>query len=149
MCGVDLDKLDQRMADGTGNFSLSQCDVVPLAIVPMAHSNAELLMEQYEKCIERRGHPERMITDGGSDILKSARLLAASQAAAGVAQTKHTYDISHRIARIVEHELNASAAWKYLEERVTRARIYCKYRARHFNPKVAIHEANLPPSFDW
>ncbi len=44
ICGVDLDKLDQRVADGTGNFSLSQRDVVPLAIVPMAHSNAGILL---------------------------------------------------------------------------------------------------------
>lgn len=139
ICGVDLDKLDQRIADGTGNFSLSQRDVVPLAIVPMAHSNAGILLEHYKKCIAKRGHPERMITDGGSDIIKSASLLGACQKADGLPPTKHTYDISHRIARIVEHELDASPEWKGLEAMVSRARAYCKYRARHLSPPTLSH----------
>lgn len=139
ICGVDLDELDQRIADGTGNFSLSQRDVVPLAIVPMAHSNAQILLEQYKKCIGQRGHPERMITDGGSDIIKSARLLGDYQKADGLPPTKHTYDISHQIARIVEHELDASPEWKSLEAMVSKARVYCKYRARHLSPPTLSH----------
>jgi hypothetical protein len=137
--GVDLALLEQRVADGTGDFSIDHRDLQPLAVVPMKHSSGELLLEIFMQCIGKHGNPERMVTDGGSDIMKSARLLAECQKSRGEEPTKHTYDISHRIARIVEGELATSAEWNKLEEFVTKARVYCKYRARHLSPPSLRH----------
>ena len=139
ICGVDLDMLEQRIADKTGNFSLSHRDLQPLALVPMKNSSGEVLVESYLKCIGRYGNPERMVTDGGSDILKSARLLAEHQERNGETATKHTYDISHRIARIVQAELEPSEQWQNLENSVRNAGKYCKYRARHLAPPNLRH----------
>ena len=139
ICGVDLALLEQRVADKTGNFSLDHRDLRPLAVVPMKHSSGQLLLDAYMPCIEKHGNPERMVTDGGSDILKSARLLAEYQESRGETPTKHTYDISHRIARIVAGELAPSAEWQKLEEFVTKGRVYCKYRARHLSPPSLRH----------
>lgn len=139
ICGVDLDKLDQRVADQMGNFNLNHDDLQPLAIVPMKQSSGELLLGIYLNCVEKHGFPQRMITDGGSDILKSSRLLAAHQESRGAPPTKHTYDISHRIARIVKAELEPSPLWRHLEGVVTKARIYCTYRARHLSPPSLRH----------
>jgi transposase-like protein len=139
VCGVDIRMLEQRIADKTGNFSLSHRDVRPLAIVPMKHSSGEVLLECFLKCVAKHGNPERMVTDGGSDILKAARLLAEHQQREGQAATKHTYDISHRIARIVQAELEPSAPWQRFEESVKAARSYCKYRARHLSPPNLRH----------
>lgn len=139
ICGVDLAKLEQRVADKTGTFSLEHRDLQPLAIVPMKQSSGALLLEAYLECIRRHGHPECLVTDGGSDILKSARLLAEYQEREGVAVTRHTYDISHRIARIMARVLGASSEWQRLEAFVTQARLYCKYRARHLSPPSLSH----------
>ena len=139
ICGVDLARLEQRVADKSGDFSLDHRDVQPLAVVPMKHSSGELLLASYLECIRKHGNPERMVTDGGSDILKSARLLAEYQESREEPRTKHTYDISHRIARIVERELAPSEAWQKLEELATKARVYCKYRAGHLSPPDLRH----------
>jgi hypothetical protein len=134
VCGVDLDMLDKRKANGTGNFSLSHKDMQPLAIVPMGHSAAEILLKVIQKCIQQHGLPEQMVTDGGADILKAARLLKASQLAVEQTPTKHVYDISHQIACLIKHELESMAEWIAIEARVTLARAYCTYRARHLSP---------------
>ena len=63
------------------------------------------MLESYLECIQKHVNHERMVTDGGSDILKSARLLAEYQESREEPPTKHTYDMSHRIARIMEREL--------------------------------------------
>lgn len=139
ICGVDLARLEQRVADKTGDFSLDHRDLQPLAVVPMKQSSGKLLLEAYQECIQQHGNPERMVTDGGSDILKSARLLTEYQESRGERPTKHTYDISHRIARIMEHELAPCAAWKQLEELAAKARMYCKYRAGHLSPPNLRH----------
>ena len=122
ICGVDLDKLDRRVADRTGNFNLNHVDLQPLAVVPMKQSSGELLLEIYLGCLEKYGSPEQMTTDGGSDILKSARLLAAHQESCGDPPAKHHYDISHRVARIVKAELEPDLLWQQFEKVVTRAR---------------------------
>jgi hypothetical protein len=139
VCGVDLALLEQRMADETGDFSIDHRDLQPLAVVPMKNSSGELLLEVFKQCIEKHGNPERMVTDGGSDIMKSARLLSEHQQHQGENPTKHTYDISHRIARIVEAAISTSPEWNKLEEFVTKARVYCKYRARHLSPPNLRH----------
>lgn len=153
ICGVDLDRLEQRLAGQNGDFNLDHRDLQPLAIVPMKHSSGELLLETYLECIEKHGNPERMVTDGGSDILKSARLLTEYQVSRGEPTTKHTYDISHRIARILEHELQPCAAWKMLEELAKKARTYCKYRAKHLSPPNLRHSPdrwmNLTGIIHW
>ena len=51
ICGVDLDKLDRRVADRTGNFNLNHVDLQPLAVVPMKQSSGELLLEIYLGCL--------------------------------------------------------------------------------------------------
>ncbi len=139
VCGVDLALLEQRVADGTGDFSITHRDLQPLALVPMQHSSGELLLEIFMQCFEKHGYPVGMVTDGGSDIMKSARLLIELQKSRGEAPTKHTYDISHRIARIMERELAPLAEWRQLEEFVTKARVYCKHRARHLSPPSLRH----------
>ena len=127
ICGVDLDKLDQRVADLTGDFNLHHDDLQPLAVVPMKQSSGELLLEIYLGCLEKHGSPVQMTTDGGSDILKSARLLAAHQESLGDPPTKHHYDISHRIARIVKAELEPNLLWQNLERVVTKASVFYYY----------------------
>jgi hypothetical protein len=139
VCGVDLDKLEQRIAEDMGDYNLTSSDLVPLALVPMSHSYAECLLEIYQKIIAQHGNPERMITDGGSDICKSMRLLNDYQVANNQALTAHTYDLSHQIARIVQSELENMPEWVLFEKMATAARICCKYKLRHLSPPSLRH----------
>ena len=139
ICGVDLEMLENRLQAKTGDFNLSHQDVRPLALVPMKNSSGEMLLEHYHECIRKHGNPEDMITDGGSDIMKSARLLAEYQQDRGQQPTRHIYDLSHRIARIIQAELEPSEGWQKLEGFITGARQYCKYRAKELSPPSLRH----------
>ena len=139
VCGVDLDQLERRIADGKGDYNLTQSDLQPLAIVPMSHSFGEHLLRVYEQIIARHGNPQWMITDGGSDIVKSARLLREHQEAKQQQPTQHVYDLSHRIARIVQAELLADPDWKDYEQMVTDARMCFKYKLRQLSPPSLRH----------
>lgn len=140
ICGVDLDALDQRVVTKQGNYSLSHDDVHPLALVPMKTSNGEILLEEYLDCIEIHGHPEALVIDGGSDIQKSARLLNEHQENVGVDTTLSVYDISHRIARIIQSTLQPLEKWQCFETMVKDARNYTKYKARrHLSPPALSH----------
>ena len=140
ICGVDLDALDQRVAAKEGNYSLSHEDVQPLALVPMKTSNGEVILDSYLDCIEVHGHPETSVIDGGSDIQKSSRLLCEYQECIGVDTTLSIYDISHRIARIIQSTLQPLEKWQRFETMVKEARNYTKYKARrHLSPPALSH----------
>ena len=139
ICGVDLDRLDHRLETKTGNFNLSHQDVQPLALVPMKNSSGEALLEHYLECSAKYGNPENMVTDGGSDIIKSARLLSEHQRSEGQLVTRHSYDLSHRIARIIQGQLEPSERWQNFEKLVTEARQYCKYKVKELSPPSLRH----------
>ena len=153
VCGVDLDKLHQRIAAGIGDFNLCQDDLQLLALVPMGHSSGERLLAVYLECFKKHGNPQQIITDGGSDILKSVDLLHERQRTSNQPLTRHSYDISHRIARIIEAALAAHPAWVAFEEMVKAARNLCKYKLRHFSPPSQSHGPdrwmNLGGMVDW
>lgn len=139
ICGVDLDALDHRAATKQGSYSLSHEDVQPLAIVPMKTSNGEIILESYLDCIEIHGHPETLVIDGGSDIQRSARLLCKYQENEGIDITLPVYDLSHRIARIIQSALQNLEQWQRFEAMVKDARHYTKYKARHLSPPALSH----------
>jgi hypothetical protein len=139
VCAVDLEKHRQRIAEGIGDFNLCQDDLLPLALVPMGHSSGERLLDVYLGRIKQHGNPQQIITDGGSDILKSVALLQKHQQASQQPLTRHTYDISHQVARIMEAELAPDPEWQAFEETVKAARILCKYKLRHLSPPSQSH----------
>ena len=139
ICGVDLDILEHRLETKTGNFNLSHQDVQPLALVPMKNSSGQALLEHYLECFAKHGNPENMVTDGGSDMIKSARLLSEHQQCEGQLVTRHSYDLSHRIARIIQGQLETSQRWQDFEKFVTEARQYCKYKAKELSPPSLHH----------
>ena len=149
ICGVDLDRLDHRVETKTGNFSLSHQDVQPLALVPMKNSSGEALLEHYLECFAKHGNPESMITDGGSDMMKSARLLSEHQKREDQMVTRHTYDVSHRIARIIQGHLESSERWQNFEKFVKDARGYCKYRVKGLSPPSLRHGPDRWMNLKW
>ena len=154
ICGVDLDMLENRLENKSGDFNLTHKDVQPLSIIPMKNSNGEVLLGHYLECFEKHGTPEDMISDGGSDIIKSARLLAEHQNSQGQEVcTRHIYDLSHRIARIIQAELEPSERWQNFEGFIMEARRYCKYKAKQLSPPSLRHGPdrwmNLNGNLKW
>jgi hypothetical protein len=72
ICGVDIRRLEQRMADKTGDFSLSHRDVRPLAVVPMKNSSERVA-----------GLARPLFFDNGEDFVSEIALGQVVQELAG------------------------------------------------------------------
>ena len=81
--------------------------VEPIALYPVQTSNGEVVYQQLTAAVAHTGVPREILSDGGSDLQ------------AGVAQfqqahpeTQALYDIKHKTALVLKHELAEEALWK-------------------------------------
>lgn len=100
--------LGVRLADlPPAGQCLSLADVEPLAILPVKQSNGEIVHQQLEETLEKTGVPREIISDHGSDVQAGVtRFLAAHP------ETCAIYDIKHKTAAVLKHELAPDAAWQ-------------------------------------
>jgi hypothetical protein len=82
-------------------------DVEPIALYPVQTSNGEVVYQQLTAAVAHTGVPREILSDGGSDLQ------------AGIAQFQHAhpetqaiYDIKHKTALVVKHELAEEVLWK-------------------------------------
>jgi len=82
-------------------------DVEPITLYPVQTSTGEVVYQQLTAAIAHTGVPREILSDGGSDLQ------------AGVAQfqqahpeTQAIYDIKHKTALVLKHELAEDALWK-------------------------------------
>jgi hypothetical protein len=81
--------------------------VEPIALYPVQTSTGEVVYQQLTEAIAHTGVPREILSDGGSDLQ------------AGVAQfqqahpeTQAIYDIKHKTALVLKHELAEEGLWK-------------------------------------
>jgi hypothetical protein len=82
-------------------------DVEPIALYPVQTSTGEVVYPQLTTAMAHRGVPREILSDGGSDLQ------------AGIAQfqqahpkTQASYDIKHKTALVLKHELAEDPVWK-------------------------------------
>lgn len=82
-------------------------DVEPIALYPVQTSTGEVVYQQLTAAIAHTGVPREILSDGGSDLQ------------AGIAQfrqvhpeTQAIYDIKHKTALVLKHELAEDVLWK-------------------------------------
>jgi hypothetical protein len=81
--------------------------VEPIAVYPVQTSNGEVVYQQLTAAVIHTGVPREILSDGGSELQ------------AGVAQfrqahpeTSAIYDIKHKTALVLKHELAEEATWQ-------------------------------------
>jgi len=82
-------------------------DVEPIALYPVQTSTGEVVYQQLTAAVAHTGVPREILSDGGGDLQ------------AGIAQfqqahpdTQAIYDIKHKTALVLKHELADEALWK-------------------------------------
>lgn len=85
---------------------LSHADVEPLALFPVTQSNGEIVWQQLEETVEKTGVPREIIGDHGSDLKSGVEKFRQAHP-----ETCHIYDIKHKTAAVLKHELQADEAW--------------------------------------
>lgn len=81
--------------------------VEPLALYPVQTSNGEVVYQQLAAAIAHTGVPREILSDGGSDL--QAGIAQFQQAHP---ETQAIYDIKHKTALVLKHELAEDALWK-------------------------------------
>jgi hypothetical protein len=86
---------------------LSHEDVEPLVLLPMSPSNGPLILQQLEASVNQTGVPRQIVADHGSDLKAGIEAFCQKHGA-----TCSIYDIKHKTACILKHELADDASWQ-------------------------------------
>ena len=85
---------------------LTHEDVEPIALLPVTHSNGEIVFQQLTQTVEKTGPPREIIGDHGTDIKSGIERFCQDHE-----QTCYIYDIKHKGAAILKRELKDDPHW--------------------------------------
>jgi len=80
--------------------------VEPLALVPVQTSTGAVVYQQLTDAVAHTGVPREILSDGGSDLQAGIALFQQAHP-----ETQAVYDIKHKTALVVKHELGEDARW--------------------------------------
>jgi hypothetical protein len=109
--GIPHKKLKQE------KFCLTHQNVTLLGLELWEHSNGEKIAKCLENISQQVGVPEHIVIDGGSDIKTCAKLFCEQHP-----KTRQLYDISHKLARLLEKHLKDDEAWNFFLNSVSKAK---------------------------
>jgi len=99
------------------SYSPSHKSMQLLRLEVVEHSTGEKVQESLEKLIQQTGEPVQIVSDHGSDLRKGIGLFCERHP-----QTTHTYDISHRLARLLKAEVETDPFWKDFQQQCNHLR---------------------------
>jgi hypothetical protein len=88
-----------------------------LALEVVEHSTGEKVRESLEQLSRQAGEPVQIVSDHGSDLRKGIELFREAHP-----KTIHTYDISHRLARLLKAEVETDPWWKDFHQQCNQLR---------------------------
>jgi len=87
--------------------SLRYEDMEPIELLPVKKSTGNIVYEQLEETIKKTGVPRQIVADEGSDLKKGIEIFCHKHS-----ETVFTYDIKHKTAALLKHELEKDDDWK-------------------------------------
>jgi hypothetical protein len=99
--GIPLSKFRQKGAPMTHH------DVHVLGVQVLTSCTGEIVHQHLTELSKRTTAPVQVVSDHGNDVLKGVRLFRGD-----FEQTIETYDITHGLALLVKHRLEASPPWQ-------------------------------------
>lgn len=94
---------------------LSHEDVTLIDLQPVTQSTGEVVYQQMEAATAKTGVPRAIISDGGRDLHKGIALFRQAHPTAA-----WLYDIKHKTACLLKHELERDASWQAFVGEVNR-----------------------------
>lgn len=87
--------------------SLRHEDMEPIEVIPVKKSNGDIVYQQLKEAIARTGVSRQIVGDEGSDLKKGIGRFCQEHV-----ETIFTYDIKHKTAAVLKHELEDDEEWK-------------------------------------
>jgi len=97
--------------------SLRYEDMEPIELLPVKKSTGKIVYEQLEETIKKTGVPRQIVADEGSDLKKGIELFRHHHS-----ETVCTYDIKHKTATLLKHELEKDEDWKEFSRLVSQTK---------------------------
>jgi len=82
-------------------------DLDVIALAPAESSNSSVVLQEYEKAITRAGVPRAILSDGAKDLKRATEDFQKAHP-----QTANLYDVKHKIALFLKHELEDDPRWQ-------------------------------------
>lgn len=127
---------------------LSHEDVEPIALYPVTHSNGEVVFEQLEQTTEKTGIPREILGDHGSDLKAGIERFVQAHP-----QTCYVYDIKHKGATLLKHELHEDETWKAFTQKAAQTKSQVQQTALAFlsppNQRTKARYMNLAILIRW
>jgi hypothetical protein len=98
--------LGLRLCDWSSDHCLSHEDVEPIALYPVKPSNGTIVYQQLEETIRKTGVPREIVGDQGSDLRAGIEQFCQVHQ-----ETCYVYDVKHKTAAILKHELQNDEVW--------------------------------------
>lgn len=140
--GVRLEQMHRR------GFNLGHHDVVTLGLKILTHCDGLAVQAQLAAVARAVGVPRAVVSDSGGDVKKGIRLFQAEHP-----EVNWHYDLTHRLARLLEKELGAVAWWPDFLRQAGQCRQACQQTAwSHLLPPAQRTKArwfNLEPLVRW
>jgi len=138
-------RLADLPAEGT---CLSHEHVEPIALYPVKKSNGAIVYEQLEEAAQITGVPREIIADQGSDLKSGIEQFAQEHP-----HTCYVYDIKHKTAAILKHELEADEFWKSFLELTNQTKQRIQQTALAFlsppNQRTQARYMNVDRLIEW
>jgi hypothetical protein len=82
-------------------------DVEPIALYPVETSTGDVVYQQLTAAMAHTGVPREILSDGGGDLQAGIALFQQAHP-----DTQASYDIKHKTALVLKHELAEEARWQ-------------------------------------
>lgn len=140
--GVRLEQLRRR------GFNLGHQDVVTLGLKILTRCDGLTVHAQLEAAAREVGVPRSVVSDAGSDVKKGVSLFQQEHE-----EVDWNYDLTHKLARLLEKELGAASWWADFLTRAGKCRQGCQQTPwSHLLPPAQRTKArwfNLEPLIRW
>lgn len=81
-------------------------DLSVLALEPTEHSNSELVQSEFDTIVKRTGVPRAILSDGCRELKRAIEDFGDEHTG-----TANLYDVKHKAALLVKHELEKDSRW--------------------------------------
>lgn len=127
---------------------LEHQDLEVLAVTPMEHSDGPRVQRALESTAENVGVPRAIVSDHGSDLKRGIEAFQQEHPT-----TASVYDIAHKVACLLKHELEADARWSDFLQRLGQSKPQLQQTALAFltppSPKSKARYMNLEEVVRW
>jgi hypothetical protein len=99
------------------NYCLRHEQVEPIELLPVAQSTGEIVYQQLEETRKKTGTPRAIVSDHGSDLKVGIERFCHAHP-----ETVSLYDIKHKVALVLKHELQGDEQWQDFCQRAAHPR---------------------------